>query len=91
MATAPPARLSRKMGVRVATGYPCQSLSRPSRIVSADYTKYYSSMLTVGQPLGVAHAMEIYHVDPAIIELIAPVSKCSNLRIGLTKRGDERG
>jgi hypothetical protein len=88
MATEPPARLSRKMGVGVAntmttTGYPCQSLStRPSRKTSPDYTKY-SSMLTVGQSLdGVKSAMEKDNVDPAIIELITLASKCSNLRIG---------
>ena len=88
MATEPQARLSRKMGVGVATtmaatGYPSQSLlTRPSRQTSPDYTKY-SSMFTVGQPLdGVKSAMEQDSVDPAIIELITLASKCSNLRLG---------
>jgi hypothetical protein len=88
MATEPPARLSRKMGVGVATytiattGYPCQSLlTKPSR-KSPDYTKY-SSMLTVGQKLdSVKSVMEQDHVDPAIIELITLASKCYNLQIG---------
>jgi hypothetical protein len=88
MATKPRARLSHKMGVRVATGYPCQSLRRLSRITSPDYTKY-SSMLAVGKPWdGAAHAMERDHVNPAIIELITLASKCSNLR-ALVKQNTE--